>query len=187
MLQIFENYGDIIFSLLFSVVSVVCFFVTFLRTGSVKKSLCEVRELIKFKTSLTEQAPKAQEFTSEVKDYVLNPVTNELEELEIPKNVQEYIQSFVNVALDRALERFMPKDVQESDVVCDYAQASTDLSVLAESLEVAEAYREKLGLPDTYSIAQIYEAVDVEAKRLKGEIDKIHKKESDINGKNEET
>lgn len=133
---------------------------------------------MKYRTFETREK-KSQEFTPYRDDYLLNSSTNELEKLPIPKNVQEKIDSYVECALERALERFLPSNVTDVDDVADYTQKVEDLSILGEAMEVAEGYRDELGLPDNYSIAQIYEAVDARAKELKGKLSEIGKKKED--------
>ena len=112
-----------------------------------------------------------QTFTEYEPDYVYNPDTKHLEPLP-DKNVQQYIQSYIECALERALERFMPKNVVNAeDTVEDYGEAVQDLGALGEAMEIAEEYREKLGLPDNYSMAQIYSAVDERAKKIKASLE----------------
>lgn len=116
--------------------------------------------------------PYRQSFTPYEPQYVLNPVTNNLEAVPGPgRNVQEKIQSYVACALESALERFLPKDVQDDDtVVADYTQRMDDLGLIGEAMEVAEDYRERYNLPDNYSARQIYEFVQKQANDLKGQL-----------------
>lgn len=123
-----------------------------------------------------------QTFTDYVKDYILNPGTNELEELPKLKNVQAYIQSFLCTCLEASLEKFLPKIENAEDVTADYTQRLNDLAVLGDYMELAEEYREKLNLPDTASVAEIYAAVDKSAQDLKCKLDNAEVKD---NGKSE--
>lgn len=183
----FLNHIELFVSLIFGVLGLIIFIITFIRTGSIKKSFnnfCEVNDL-KYKTySLhLKNGTKGQEFSEFVDDYVLNPDTNELEVLPNKKNIQAYIQSYLDTALDKALEKFMPNVVQEVDDVADYQNAVQDLSLLAEGIEQAELYREKFNLPDNYSVAQIYEYLDKYSKSLKEKMLKQSKNggsESDV-------
>lgn len=122
----------------------------------------------------------SQEFSEYAKDYVLNPATNQLEELETLKNIQAKIDSYVDCALERALEKFLPKIVEESDDVVDsYSDSVQDLASLGEAMETAEYYRTALNLPDSYGMAQIYEAVDKHAQLLKQKLSESQKKKED--------
>ena len=103
-----------------------------------------------------------QKFSEYVDDYVYNPDTKHLEPLP-PKNIQAEIQSYIDCALERALERFLPHDVEKRDDVVDYGEAVEDLASLGNAMAIVEDYREKLNLPDNYSMAQIYGAVSERA------------------------
>lgn len=153
----------------FSIIAIVCFIITYIRTGNIKKSISDFREVydMKYKTVDSERKKYNQSFTPEVKDYLLNSVTNELEELPKKKNVDDYIQSHIESCLERALERFLPKVKYEDDLIADYTERCDDLASLGEAIEMAEYYREKFGLSDSASIADIYSAVDNSAKVLK--------------------
>lgn len=146
----------------------------YVRTRSLVKSLNFLKENLfmgKFKTSDTNGVVQ-QSFSDTIPDYVLNPQTNELEELEVPKNVQVFIQSYIDCALERALERYLPKetDNMEPDPREEYETAVADLAVLGEAMEQAEFYRERFGLSNRASIADIYAEVDKQAQLLKVKI-----------------
>lgn len=135
---------------------------------------------VKFKTVDDKQGSVvSQKFTPYEKDYILNPVSNELEEKPIPRNVQDYIQSYIDCALERALEKFLPKDVEESDAVIDYTAKLQELASLGEAMEIAEQYRDEFNLPDTYSMSDIYSFVDKQAKKIKKHIDEANKPKED--------
>lgn len=140
------------------------------------------KSMFKYKT--LEDAPAAskasvQSISEEVVDYVLNPDTNRLEELEVKKNLQKDIQSYIDCALERALERFhvsseQPDESRES-LVEGYSAVNQDLSVLADAMEVAEQYRDEFGLPDTASLSDIYGEVDRQAKLWKNRLSSFNK------------
>lgn len=126
---------------------------------------------MKYRNSNSPRSDFSQSFTEEVKDYILDPVSNELQELPIPKNIQQYIQSFVGSCLERTLERFLPSNVEESnDTYADYTERVEDLSRLGEAMELAEEYREVFHLPDNATMAQIFAAVDKNAQELKSKL-----------------
>lgn len=151
-----------VLSLLFFVGAFVINVVNFFRTGRLssgaKKFITdEVNALKKDTTGYS------QTFSEEVPDYVLNPVTNELEESPIPKNVQKYIDSYIDTALDRVLERFLPDNVVEAegeDDVADYTMMYDDLAYAGEVFDRAEYYRDRFNLPDTMSVQDVYKYVN---------------------------
>lgn len=157
---------DLVTDLLLFGLSLISFVVTLIRTNSVKHSVDSFKEVYELRKTV-DSSSYSQSFTSEEKDYILNPVTNELEEKPIPKNVQDYINSYIDSCLERAIERFLPNNVQDSDVEADYTERVGDLAALGDAMDLAEEYREKFGLPDNYSMAQIYEAVGKSAEALK--------------------
>lgn len=155
----------------------------FIRTRSLSKTLKYLKECeeMRYKTVDTPTEHK-QEFSETVPDYVLNPSTNELERLPVDKNVQEMIQSYIECALERALQRYVNIHDAEDQVmpVIEYERAVSDLADLSQAIETAEQYREEFDLPDSYSISQIYQFVDQRAKELKQQIST--KKEDSKNG-----
>lgn len=147
---------------------------------SVLQKQKEVNDL-KYKTFETAnvQRPVPQTFSPMKDEYILDPKTGEIEKLPIQKNVQDEIDSYLECALDRILERLLPKDnVTETDDPFEgYSVRVADLSELGSAMELAEDYRERYNLPATYSMAQIYEYVDKEAAKLKERILSSTKKE----------
>ncbi len=177
------------------VVGFLCFFVTLLRTGSVKKAiknLKEYEEMLKYKTALQamDKPPEGQTFSNTVPDYILDPVTNELERSPIDKDVQAYIDSHIDVALDRALEKFLPKEVINSDDVADYTAHSQDLAVMGEAFELAEHYRDVYHLDDNMSVSDIYNFVGEQADKMKNDLLKYNQSKEikqDVESKTQET
>ncbi|QXP45032.1 hypothetical protein [Microvirus mar8] len=174
------------------VVGLLCFMVTLFRTGSVKKSILQLKEfeeMIKYKTAEKQQAMKVkgQEFSETIKDYILDPVTNELEESPVPKNVQEEIQSYIDVALDRALERFLPNvEAEVDDVEQNYTEMSQDLASIGDAFDLAEEYREKLGLGADVPVAEVFNKMAERAETLKQSLlSKTTKKEEKQNVESE--
>lgn len=172
------------------VLAFIAFIITFVRTGSVKKSLRDFKEVfeVKYRTFDTRDktAPKPTEFSPYVDDYVLNPDTNELEKLPNPKNIQAKIDSYIECALDRSLEKFMPNVVSEIDDVSEqYSRSREDLASVGEAMEIAEEYRDKFGLSDNASIADIYSELDKHSRVLKDKLSKFNVavQEDKVNGK----
>lgn len=174
-----------LFSLLFFVGVFIMSVVNFFRTGRLsngaKKFIIEEVNTLKKDTS-----GYSQTFSEEVPDYVLNPVTNELEESPIPKNVQKYIESYIDTALDRVIERFLPENVVEvddDDNVADYTQMYEDLAYAGEVFDIAEEYRDKFNLPDTMSVQDVFNYVEKMsqdmAERLKNQTNKSEVKNNE--------
>ncbi len=191
--DVFVNNLDLVKDIVIFILAVIAFIVTLFTRKNVSSAVKDFKEVeeLKYRTvNKYKSADTVQEFTPYVKDYVLNSQTNVLQELPVPKNVQDYIQSFVDCALERFKDKYLPQNVQESDLVADYASSVSDLSSLADAMETAEYYREKFSLPDNYSMADIYQFVDKQANSLKAKL-KINQenksKEAVDNGKSQET
>lgn len=175
--MVIEWSTDLIIEIVFGVSALLAFLITFIRTGSISKSIKNLKEVqdLKYQTQEDRVQP-SQSFSETVPDYVLNPSSNELERLPVDKNIQEYIQSFVDTALANALERFLPKVISEDDdTVESYADKQADLGSLADAMDIAEEYREKYNLPDSYSMADIYSFVDQQASAIKSKLADLNK------------
>lgn len=157
----FVQSNDILSFICF-IVAVIVGIVNFFRTGRLSQS---AKNFIKQEVDSLKKDTSgySQTFSEEVPDYVLNPVTNELEESPIPKNVQKYIDSYIDTALDRVIERFLPENVVEAegeDNVADYTQMYEDLAYAGEVFDIAEDYRDKFNLPDTMSVQDVFDYVE---------------------------
>lgn len=183
--------SDKLLAICFFVASFIVSVINFFRTGRLsngaKKFIIEEVNALKKDTS-----GYTQMFSEEVPDYVLNPVTNELEESPIPKNVQKYIESYIDTALDRVIERFLPENVVESegeDNVADYTQMYEDLAYAGEVFDIAEEYRDKFNLPDTMSVQDIFKYVEKTsedlAERLKNQTNKSEVKNNETSQETE--
>ena len=183
-------YASIICSILATVFGFVVMVVQVKKYRIQSKQFKEENNLIKYQTAEQKMAEKreGQKFSNTVTDYILDPVTNELEVSPVPKDVQAYIESYIDVALDRALERFLPKNVIADDNnVADYTQHSQDLSVMGEAFDLAEEYRAIYNLGDKMSVSEIYDYVSKEADKMKENLLKYNQKmEVNDNGKTEE-
>lgn len=171
-------------------VQVVFFFIIsimlYRKTGNIKY-LKECVHEMKYRTpnyNVTEKTDKktgevvttivraSQDFSKLVPIYRLNKTTNELEKTEDFIDLQEQIESYKEVALQSMLERFMPKLVDET---ADFVNVKGDLDMLTECFDVAEEYREKLGLDDTMSIQEVYKHMTEYSKTLADNIEKVKK------------
>lgn len=143
--------------------------------------------MIKYRTAekAQEEPVKGQVFSNTVTDYILDPVTNELQESPVPKDIQAQIESYIDVALERALEKFLPKVVAEdNDHVADYVQHTQDLAVMSEAYDLAEEYRERYNLDPNMSTADIYKFVGEQADKMKNDLLK-YSSEVNTNGESE--
>lgn len=178
------NYEFIVGIVIFAL-SVVSFLVTLFTKRSVSKSIKSFNEVNDLKNkflTVDSRNRKKQSFESLVDDYVLDQKTNELVLSPLKKDLQEYIDSHIDTALERALQKYLPDNVIDDDnVINDYTSNLSDLSSLAEAIEIAEDYRIRFGLSDNASIADIYSVVDKHAQDLKAKIDLLNKKEEIVN------
>lgn len=173
---------DFIVQIGLGITSIIVFVITFVRTGSLKKSFGRVEQFLeedmKYKTVESKVGEDYnQKFTDYVDDYILNPQTNELEKLKVPKNIQKYIDSYIDSALNCALEKFLPVEKVEDNVVADYTEKVDDLASIGEAMEVAEQYREKYHLDDKMSIGDIYKFISKQADDIKTKLGNLNKKE----------
>lgn len=148
-------YGD---RLVLAVFAIVTFIVTFIRTGSISKSLKEC-DIMKYRSANAKTAD-SQSFTNQRTDYVLNPVTNELEKKDEPIDVQKEINSVRPSTLDEMLDTFLPTFPEAYKTAqAECRELVDDMYELGHAMEVAEEYREKFDLPDTLSVSQIYDYI----------------------------
>ena len=180
LIQFLTENSDLVYQVIVFGLAVTAFVVSLVRGHSIKKAVEDFKEVenLKYKTAANarkDSASHSQTFSEYVKDYVLNPGTNELEELEVPKNIQAKIDSYLDTCLEAALERFMPKVVAEEDTIVDYTAAAEDLSVIGDAMDRAEEYREKFNLPDSMSYMEIYSFIGTQAAELKRKLGDLNK------------
>ncbi|UPW41912.1 hypothetical protein [Dipodfec virus RodF1_74] len=121
----------------------------------VEKSTMKTR-MPDYRENLTSEkkAAEGQTFTRYVKQYRLNKVTDELEEIE-PLDIVQLIQSSLDTCLSASLSRLMPEQPEDSAVVM-LDTVRDDLDDLAQSLDIAEEWREKLNLGDDLSVSDVF-------------------------------
>lgn len=165
-----------IYELISLVLAIIGMIVTFIRTGSIKEIKSMLYRSPDYQRDIKdEKAPLAdnhkQEFSYLKTQYVLNENTGELEEKEEKLDLQKLINSSVETALDRMLNRFMPSEnISESDEI--FETYSDDLAAYGEVLEMAEDYRDKFGLGADVPVEQIFARLTEESKKLKDSIEK---------------
>ncbi|UPW41571.1 hypothetical protein [Peromfec virus RodF8_53] len=173
--------ADLVFSIFFGLFALIAFIVTFVRTGSVKKSLnnfVEVFELSKKYNTEDTRPVASQSFSRYVDDYALDG-NNELVKLDTPKDIQAYIDSYVDCALERALEKFLPDVTATVDDVEELEDVRNGMDSMMYYNDLAEEYREKFNLPATYSISDIYSYLNSKALELN---EKISNSKEVLNG-----
>lgn len=127
----------------------------------------------------------AQSFTNQRTEFKLNKRTNELEVLPDKTDLAQLIQSSIDTALDRVLQRLQPDvDDMPDTLEQDYDNSIDDLNDLAQAVEVAETYRERLNLPLEMSVTDIYKQVSDYSETLRQKIsEKNTIKETDTHEK----
>lgn len=174
----FTQYGDYIFY----AVALVLYFIQLIRTNSTKKAVNNLKDIYmqkKYKTAY-DNNKVSQAFSKTVPDYVLNVETNELERSPVDKDLQDYIQSFADVAIQNAIEKFLPKVIEDDDKIADYTSKREDLAVIGEAMDRAEYYREKYNLPSSYSVREVYDFVQKQADELKANLHNVKKSKQEV-------
>ena len=159
--------------------------VTFIRTGSIKKSLKEIDNIVKYKNENLDTSTYTQSFDRMVDDWQFS------EEQDAPiligkKDIQAYIQSFADTALDKILDKFLTGGlqvpvtrVQEEDGVNDIDYTREPMLTYAELLDKAEEYRERYKLSDELNALDVFKFVEENSKKLQKSVgDVILKKDS---------
>ncbi|AXH76675.1 MAG: hypothetical protein [Microviridae sp.] len=123
---------------------------------------------------LEEQKDFTQDFIGceLVTDYKYDEVTGELIELPTKRDVQAEIDSFASTALENVFDRFMPiKDLPPEEQAVEYRQRIIDdLELLAQASQVAEDYKEQMGLDSKLSISEVYKQVFLKSEELAKDI-----------------
>lgn len=128
---------------------------------------------MKYQNETKETKTFAQSFSEFVDNYQLILREDKLYKSETPINRQELIESSRELALNNALEKFLPKEVTEdNETVVEYNNQQTDLDLLMEAENVANEYRKKFNLPDSFTTSQVYDFVNKQSILLKEHIDK---------------
>ena len=111
--------------------------------------------------------------------YRLNKATGELEATGEYKNIQEYVQSFKDIALQAALDRFVPRDDKDIDElrsqVDDYSEF---LDEYAYVLDRANQFADDEGLEEA-SVSEIFEAMRSKAEILKSRLSELQGKKNE--------
>lgn len=144
---------------------------------------------MKFFTQQTVPSAVPSKFSHKVKRYKLDNLLNKLVE-DGEEDIFELVQSSRDCALDKTLERFgFPPEDYLTRAMPSAVGAQTEEPGIVEQIDVleqtgkayerAEQYRDKLGLPASLSVSDIYARVSELAKTLKGQIEKENIKGGD--------
>lgn len=152
-----------------AVLSLIGIIVTFIRTGKVSKNISKEVLDLKYRLSSYREksAAPATTFVTEVPQYRKN-AAGELKELPIKKDLQQQLNSYRDVELAIAIEKFMPVDVDlKSDPVEAYHFNADRLDVLLWAQETKEELIEKYGYSSDISIDQIVSDLQSRQKAIK--------------------
>lgn len=151
------------------VLSLIGIIVTFVKTGKISKNIDKEVSDLKYRLSSYREktAAPATTFVTEVPQYRKN-AAGELEELPIKKDLQLQLNSYRDVELATAIERFLPVDVDlKSDPVEAYHFNADRLDVLLWAQEAKEELIEKYGYSKDITIDQIVSDLQYRQKVIK--------------------
>lgn len=159
--------------------------VTYVRTGSLKTVVSTLnKEVFDMKTVRSPNYRADSDnlgFTPDNfrTEYSLNAHTHELEELPERTDLAELIKSSLDTCFEAALKRLLPDPEQtELDVQDEYSQSISDLDALVEAFNVADEWRERLGLEDTTSVDEVYKAMAKKSSELRLTLSNVNKLKS---------
>ena len=186
-MDFFEWFSLNWFEVLTTFISLLVALIVFFKTKDYKKFL-EVLKDMKFRLPnyLEKEEPEVQTFSKLKPVYKLNKITGELEDTGEVIDIDEYVNSFKDQALQVVLERFMPA-LSHSDDVLEYQDTCSDLDLMQESFLVADSYRVKYGLSDDLSVRDVFKVVSDKAQELKKKVDAFSVKNKSEVVKNEKT
>lgn len=116
---------------------------------------------------------QAQSFSRTKPMYELDTRTNSLVKQENELDIQELINSRLDSCLQKALERLMPDETEKDGLIADFTDTRDDMDVLAEALDVAETWRDKLGLPEDMPTAAIFGEMTKYEQSLKTKLKEV--------------
>lgn len=152
-------------------------------------SILEV--LMKYRTSNFQDTEKVsgQNFVGLKPIYRLDKTTGNLVETGEFVDIQEMINSSIETCLENCLKRFLPDDtLEESNLEYNYSRAVDDLDAIRYATELANEYKDKLGLDPSLGVKEVFDEVGKYSQSLKGRLDLMAKKKEvkDETQKNEQ-
>lgn len=163
-LQNYEKYIEIATNLIFVILSIMLF----LKTKDTKY-LIGVLEDMKNK-----EQTKGQTFDNCKQVYRLNKATNVLEPTDDYIDIQELVNSSLETALDRVLNRLMPTDTEEDVVRQSVDIMEDELDVMSNLIEKANQYKIDNNLDLNMSVNDVYLHMSNKAKFMCEQLEKIH-------------
>lgn len=153
------------------VLAAIAMFIASLFEGrSLKKSFREFKENIGMIIPKKNREDYQQTFSEFVKDYFLDEETGELVEKESPRNVQEEIDSYKDVALNVQLAKLLPDPDQKQGEFDEYYQARGDLDDIVRMNQTLAEIREAYGLSEDANMEDIRKYIDKVVSDLKKKI-----------------
>lgn len=165
-----ENLPQVILVAVGIVAAIATFVASLFKGKTFKKSLSELKEDIELIIPKKNRADYQQKFSEFVKDYFLDEKTGELLEKDIPRNVQEEIDSHRDVALNIQLAYLIPDPEQKNNEVDEYYQARGKLDDIVQAGAAIEQIRQYYELPETATLQDIQKYVDKIVADLKKKI-----------------
>lgn len=151
----------------------------FAKTKNIKYLMEVYDKMSKYRTEHTLQDSELQTFSEEIPVYKLNKSTGVLEETKERINQQELINSNLETALTKALERLMPTTTIDNEVK-ELNSMQDDLDALILLSNKAEEYKTKLNLDKSLSIAQVFDAVKTKANDLQVKLVEESQKQKEV-------
>lgn len=117
---------------------------------------------------------EAQSFNPLVTQYRFNKATEELEELPDKLDIQKFVDSSLNTALESMFDKFLQPDAQSviSDSIDDHRDT---LDRLCDAMDFVEEVKDKYGMSDVASVkdvmSRIQSDIDEQTAKLKAEQD----------------
>lgn len=165
-LQNYEKYIEIGSNILFVVLSILLFF----KTKNIGYLTEVIRKMNNDQKNVTVAQTKGQNFSNLKQVYRLNKVSNVLEPTDDYVDIQELVNSSLETALDRVLDRLMPQATTE-DIILDNIDIMEDkLDSMASLINKANEYRQNNGLSDELSIEQVYQKMQEDSQKLQKQL-----------------
>lgn len=127
-----------------------------------KKKFKEVINLIKYRTEnyLDSEPRKAQTFENLKPIKRLNKSTGLLEETGEFIDIDELVKSSLSTTLDRILDRFLPAQDAEDELVAERNALADDIDVLQDSFTLAEEYKQRYSLDENMSTHDVFKKLN---------------------------
>lgn len=178
------EYGNLVW-LIVLVLNFVMSVISFFKTGTISKrtkSILEEEMKYRLANYREKTSSPSQSFDTEIDQYRLNKSTNELEKLPDKLDIQQFVNSFKDSALDVMLQKLEPQLTDQDKVV----DLHTDLLDSLDQLRDADDYRsemcEKYHLDPYSSLSDVVSALENAEAVARGQIQafRMASKESSV-------